>query len=282
MTTDITQSKFSEAEARELTEELKEDYGALQVKIVTAWKGRIWVSLGYASWQEYIDVELNDVSIRPPKEIEDQVVSDLRSLGMSTRGIVAATDLSKGTVGRVLDRASAPDGAVEEDQRVIGLDGKSRPARMQKPTHQPPVENIVDAEIVQDDEDDYDLVSASGLEPATVNLNESTSPGREHVVRAIRELHYGASAPLPMVKKQSKLLEVAFSGGVSDLATLESDKVEDLGRDVADALGVLSDLLSAMATQPSPTFQTALAHSDTVGSIKKTMKNLQVLSRNRS
>ncbi|PCC44896.1 hypothetical protein CIK64_18520 [Brevibacterium aurantiacum] len=145
-------------------------------------------------------------------------------------------------------------------------------------------ESIVDAEVFEDDEsDDYDLVFGSGLEPASVDLNESSNtPGREHVVRAIRELHYGASAPLPMVKKQSKLLEVAFSGGVSDLATLEGDKVEDLGRDVADALGVLSDLLSAMATQPAPTFQAALTHSDTVGSIKKTMTNLQVITRSRS
>ncbi|MCF2571077.1 hypothetical protein [Brevibacterium sp. UCMA 11754] len=145
-------------------------------------------------------------------------------------------------------------------------------------------ENIIDAEVIDEDEtEDFGLASTSGLEPASVDLTESSNtPGREHVVRAIRELHYGAAAPLPMVKKQSKLLEVAFSGGVSDLATLEADKVEDLGRDVADALGVLSDLLSAMATQPAPTFQAALTHSDTVGSIKKTMTNLQVIDRSRS
>ncbi|HCG56420.1 MULTISPECIES: hypothetical protein [Brevibacterium] len=175
----------------------------------------------------------------------------------------------------------------ENDEPVIGLDGKSYDRQQPpKPPSAPSSarEGIVDAEVIEDDDaDDYDLVSASGLEPATVNLTESSNtPGREHVVRAIRELHYGASAPLPMVKKQSKLLEVAFSGGVSDLATLEGDKVEDLGRDVADALGVLSDLLSAMATQPAPTFQAALTHSDTVGSIKKTMTNLQVISRSRS
>lgn len=282
MSTEVTHSKFSEDEARALTTELREDYGALQVKIATAWKGRIWVALGYASWQEYIDGELHDVSIRPPKEIEDQVVSDLRSLGMSTRGIVAATDLSKGTVGRLLDRAGAPSGAVDDEQRVVGLDGKSHPARMPKaPDHAPAGENIVDAEIIEDD--DFDLVATSGLEPASVNLSESrNTPGREHVVRAIRELHYGASSPLPMVKKQSKLLEVAFSGGVSDLATLESDKIEELGRDVADALGVLSDLLSAMAAHQAPAFQAALAHTDTVGSVRKTLTNLEALTRSQS
>lgn len=281
---EITKSLFSEAEARELTEELQADYGSLQVKISTAWRGRIWLALGYESWQDYLDAEFQNVSLRPPKELEEQVVAELRAAGMSTRGIASATEISEATVRRRLDSTASND-AVEVGKRIIGLDGKSRPASMPSPAPpMPKPESIIDAEIVEDEHStDYDLVSSSGLEPASVNLSESSNtPGREHVVRAIRELHYGAAAPLPMVKKQSKLLEVAFSGGVSDLATLEGDKVEDLGRDVADALGVLSDLLSAMATQPAPTFQAALTHSDTVGSIKKTKTNLQVITRSRS
>lgn len=281
---EITKSLFSEAEARELTEELQADYGSLQVKISTAWRGRIWLALGYESWQDYLDAEFQNVSLRPPKELEEQVVAELRAAGMSTRGIALATEISEATVRWWLDSTASND-AVEVGKRIIGLDGKSRPASMPSPDpRMPKPKSIVDAEIIEnDDADDYSLVSGSGLEPASVNLSESSNtPGREHVVRAIRELHYGAAAPLPMVKKQSKLLEVAFSGGVSDLATLEGDKVEDLGRDVADALGVLSDLLSAMATQPAPAFQAALTYSDTVGSIKKTMTNLQVITRGRS
>lgn len=284
MSTELV-STFGEAEAREFTEELKADYGSLQTKIVTAWKGRIWLALGYESWQDYLDEEFRDVSLRPPRELEEQVIGELRAAGMSTRGIASAVDMAPRTVARRVDSSTVPNGTAGDASRVIGLDGKSRPATMPKPPSQSPGdEHIVDAEIIEnDDADDYSLVSGSGLEPASVNLSESSNtPGREHVVRAIRELHYGAAAPLPMVKKQSKLLEVAFSGGVSDLGTLEGDKVEDLGRDVADALGVLSDLLSAMATQPAPTFQAALTHSDTVGSIKKTMTNLQVITRSRS
>ncbi|MGO1825034.1 hypothetical protein [Brevibacterium aurantiacum] len=286
MSTELV-SQFSPDEAQELTNELRADYGSLQVKISTAWRGRIWLALGYESWQDYLDEEFRDVSLRPPKELQEQVIAELRAAGMSTRGIASATDLSQPTVVRRLNEPGDSNESPEKDEPVIGLDGKQyERERPPKPTSAPtPVgESIVDAEVIEDDEsDDYDLVFGSGLEPASVDLNESSNtPGREHVVRAIRELHYGASAPLPMVKKQSKLLEVAFSGGVSDLATLEGDKVEDLGRDVADALGVLSDLLSAMATQPAPTFQAALTHSDTVGSIKKTMTNLQVITRSRS
>ncbi|MCS4592640.1 hypothetical protein KTJ89_06530 [Brevibacterium sediminis] len=285
MSTELV-SQFSADEARELTDELRADYGSLQVKISTAWRGRIWLALGYESWQDYLDEEFRDVSLRPPKELQEQVIAELREAGMSTRGIASATDLSQPTVVRRLSVPGDSNESRENTEPVIGLDGK-RYEREQPP--KPPAtmnhtaENIIDAEVIDEDEtEDFGLAFTSGLEPASVDLTEpSNTPGREHVVRAIRELHYGAAAPLPMVKKQSKLLEVAFSGGVSDLATLEADKVEDLGRDVADALGVLSDLLSAMATQPATTFQAALTHSDTVGSIKKTMTNLQVIDRGR-
>ncbi|QUL78081.1 hypothetical protein [Brevibacterium sp. SMBL_HHYL_HB1] len=286
MSTELV-SQFSADEARELTDELRADYGSLQVKISTAWRGRIWLALGYESWQDYLDEEFRDVSLRPPKELQEQVIAELREAGMSTRGIASATDLSQPTVVRRLGDPGDSNESPEIGESVIGLDGKrygrEKPPKTES-TATPTTENIIDAEVIDDDEaEDYGLASASGLEPASVNLSESSNaPGREHVVRAIRELHYGAAAPLPMVKKQSKLLEVAFSGGVSDLATLEGDKVEDLGRDVADALGVLSDLLSAMATQSAPTFQAALTHSDTVGSVKKTMTNLQAITRSRS
>lgn len=80
------ESKFSEAEARELTDELRSDYGSLQVKISTAWQGRIWLALGYDSWQDYLDNEFRDVSLRPPKDLEEQVISELRAAGMSTEG----------------------------------------------------------------------------------------------------------------------------------------------------------------------------------------------------
>lgn len=281
MSTELV-SQFSSAEARELTDELKEDYGSLQVKISAAWKGRIWLALGYDSWQDYLDEEFRDVSLRPPKELQEQVISELRAAGMSTRGIASATDLSQPTIVRRLSGAGDSNESPESSDPIVGLDGKQYD-REQPKTASPPApsldDNIIDAEVVDDDEEDYDLVAGSGLEPASVSLRESNNtPGHEHLVRAIRELHYGAGSPLPMVKKQSKLLEVAFSGGVSDLASLDGGKVEDLGRDVADALGVLSDLLSAMDRQSIPSFQSALSDTDTVGSIKKTVTNLQTIS----
>lgn len=276
-------SKFSEAEARELTDELKADYGALQVKISSAWKGRIWIPLGYESWQEYLDAEFQDVSLRPPKELEEQVIAELRSAGMSTRGIAAATELSKDTVSRRLQGPSVADETVGSPTRIVGLDGKSRPATMPKAGSSPDDEDIVDVEVIDDDDLGDRCVADLGLEPATVNLSPTGNTlGREHVIRAIHDLHFGASSPLTMVKKKSKLLETAFAGGMGDLESLDADEIQDLGRDVADTAAVLSDLLTAIATQRASTFVGTITDADTTGSIGKTIRNLQIIAGDQS
>ncbi|MEW2002662.1 hypothetical protein AB0365_07820 [Brevibacterium casei] len=154
------ESKFSEAEARELTDELRSDYGSLQVKISTAWQGRIWLALGYDSWQDYLDNEFRDVSLRPPKDLEEQVISELRAAGMSTRGIASAVDISHPTVYRRLRDAGVSNETPEDAARtgepsdspavpapVIGLDGKSyQPQRPIPPADRS--EDIVDAEVM--------------------------------------------------------------------------------------------------------------------------------------
>lgn len=216
MSTELV-SQFSAEEARELTDELRADYGSLQVKISTAWSGRIWLALGYESWQDYLDEEFRDLSLRPPKELQEQVIAELREAGMSTRGIASATDLSQPTIVRRLSVPGDSNESPEKNEPVIGLDGK-RYEREQPPkppaTTNQTAENIVDAEIIDDDDLGDRCVADLGLEPATVNLNPTGNTlGREHVIRAIHDLHFGASSPLTMVKKKSKLLETAFAGG---------------------------------------------------------------------
>ncbi len=281
MSTELV-SQFSAEEARELTDELRADYGSLQVKISTAWSGRIWLALGYESWQDYLDEEFRDVSLRPPKELQEQVIAELREAGMSTRGIASATDLSQPTVVRRLSVPGDSNESPEKNEPVIGLDGK-RYEREQPP--KPPAttnhttENIVDAEIIDDDDLGNRSVTDLGLEPATVNLNPTGNTlGREHVIRAIHDLHFGASSPLTMVKKKSKLLETAFAGGMGDLETLDADTLQELGQDVADTVAVLSDLLASIANQRATTFTDALSGTDTSGSMTKAIRHLQIIT----
>lgn len=296
------ESKFTEAEARELTEELKGDYGSLQVKISTAWQGRIWLALGYESWQDYLDEEFRDVSLRPPKDLEDQVIGELRAAGMSVRGIAAATDISKSTIDRRVADAGVPNGTPESTARagepegtpaapapVIGLDGKSY--QPQRPT--PPAdrsEDIVDAEVIVEESwrmtgqgpDTDRLASDLGIEPITVTMTGTDAPlSGAHIVRVVNELHAGTRAPLPLVKKKSKLLEQAFATGLANSDQFELEQITDLGQDVADTVAVLTDLLTAMDSS-GPSVRSVLTDQDTAGSMRKAVKNLSMITGDRS
>lgn len=296
------ESKFSEAEARELTDELRSDYGSLQVKISTAWQGRIWLALGYDSWQDYLDNEFRDVSLRPPKDLEEQVISELRAAGMSTRGIASAVDISHPTVYRRLRDAGVSNETPEDAARagepsdspavpapVIGLDGKSY--QPQRPT--PPAdrtEDIVDAEVIVEEswrltgqEPDTDrLASDLGIEPITVTMTGTDAPlSGAHIVRVVNELHAGTRAPLPLVKKKSKLLEQAFATGLANSDQFELEQITDLGQDVADTVAVLTDLLTAMDSS-GPSVRSVLTDRDTAGSMRKAVKNLSMITGDRS
>lgn len=296
------ESKFSEAEARELTDELRSDYGSLQVKISTAWQGRIWLALGYDSWQDYLDNEFRDVSLRPPKDLEEQVISELRAAGMSTRGIASAVDISHPTVYRRLrdagvsnetpgttDRTAEPSGTPAKPAPVIGLDGKAY--QPQRPT--PPAdrsEDIVDAEVIVEEawrmtgqEPDSDrLASDLGIEPIAVTMTGTDAPlSGAHIVRVVNELHAGTRAPLPLVKKKSKLLEQAFATGLANSDQFELEQITDLGQDVADTVAVLTDLLTAMDSS-GPSVRSVLTDQDTAGSMRKAVKNLSMITGDRS
>lgn len=282
-------SKFSPDEAREFIEEVKGDYGSLRSKLATMWKGRIWLALGYESWQECIDTEFANEPIRPPKELEQETIEELRSLGMSARGIATATDIPKSTVARKFEASTVPNGTVDDDERIIGLDGKSRPATQSTPTTPQPrspastgAEDIVDAEVVDDGPEDDRLASDLGIEPIEVAMNGTEAPvSGTHIVQVVNELHAGARAPLPQVKKKSKLLEQAFSTGLANSGQFEDEQITELGQDVADTVAVLSDLLTAMDNS-GPNVRSVLTDYDTAGSMRKAVKNLSLITGDRS
>ena len=282
-------SSFTAAEAREFTEELKGDYGALRSKIDAAWRGRIWTALGYASWQDYLDAEFVDVSLRPPKELEEQVITELRAAGMSIRGIAAATEFSEATVRRRLDQATASNDAVD---RVIGLDGRERPARMPEratgartvtPERSGP--EILDAEIIEEPDTSNGQLTGGdrlagdlGIAPVAVDMTGHHGLSRDQINRLITELHTSGPAPLPVAKKRAKTLELALSSGHVDPAGLDTDRLDDLAVEVADTMAVLSDLSAVMAGHESGQVTAALGNPDTLGSVEKTATNLSAVT----
>ena len=265
-------STFTEAEARSITEELKADYGALQVKIASAWRGRIWLALGYESWQDYLDAEFSGISLRPPKELEEQVINELRQAGMSTRGIASATEISPRTVRRRLDSggADAPPDKEEKNstspQPITGLDGKTYASRQSREA-----EVIEDAEVVE--EPSERLVSDAGLTPVEVPLSSSTSVGVQ-VARMMHDMVAGGSAPLPVARKRSKSVELAIVSGHVNVGDSGVD-VEEFVRDLADTVAVLSDLLSTLAEHGD--FESVCTDVDVQGSARKALSNLRVV-----
>ncbi len=142
---------LSESEARELTEEIAQTLALAWDKVVEAYQRRVWEPLGYGSWDSYCRAELGSTRLRLPSEERDEAVRSLRSAGLSTRAIAAATGTSKGTVHR---SASAPYGALADATQqpvpaVTGLNGKSYPGSRAAATD---VEEPIDAELVEDEE----------------------------------------------------------------------------------------------------------------------------------
>lgn len=123
--TDVATQDLDAAEARELTDRIKGVVAELLPLIVEAWRRRVWAALGFASWEEYCDRELR--GLRLPVE-RREAVTQLRREGMSTPAIGAALRVSDETVRTDLQELGRR--GVELPTRVVGLDGRSRPAQV--------------------------------------------------------------------------------------------------------------------------------------------------------
>lgn len=127
------------ATARSLTDKIKIGLEMTWQLVTNAYEGRVWVALGYASWDEYCIREFGTSRLRLPREERDEIVASLASSGMSERAIASATGLGNGTVHRALvpgpPVSGAPFGAADsaaQPPSVIALDGRAYAA--EKPT----------------------------------------------------------------------------------------------------------------------------------------------------
>lgn len=123
---------LTEPEAKRITADIRTNLAATYHLIQTAWTRRIWVAMGYESWDAYVAGEFADLSLTPPLEKRTSVVASMAEAGMSVRAIGAATQMSKSTTARTIKEAK-DQGLVEPSVPSTGLDGKSyRPASPKK------------------------------------------------------------------------------------------------------------------------------------------------------
>lgn len=143
-------------EARRITNELRAAQGAIEDRAkvfvalaVDAFNRRVWVPMGYSSWEVYCAAEQVAIAERIPKTLRVEIVSTMTEAQMSTRAIAAPLGVDHTTV--LLDQRQAGGGnpppaadRSKEDveprfkELVKGRDGKAYKRPEPKPTPAPP------------------------------------------------------------------------------------------------------------------------------------------------
>jgi hypothetical protein len=146
----VSPGPLSEWEARQLTREIANTLALAWDKVIQAYQRRVWEPLGYRSWDSYCRAELGSTRLRLPSEEREEAVRSLRSAGLSTRAIAAATGQSHTSVRRGLTRGTnvPPTSAHTQGATAItGLDGKTYTSSH---TTAPDTSQPIDAEIIDD------------------------------------------------------------------------------------------------------------------------------------
>ena len=239
---------LTEADARELTDQIAEGLADVHSLIVQAWEGRVWEPLGYETWDAWIDANFRGLQLRPPREQRDEVVQSMREAGMSMRAISQATDLSYSTVQRVAP-AGDPNGSPEESSNVVGLDGKSyKKPKKSVPTAEDAAEfadvsldglgiPMVDPANLPGADADQ-VLSGDVLDPEAASGQESTpteSAWWEEPRQALLEAESRCAALLKQRKAEPRLTEDPQDPGPSQLTMAAA-------RTVLAAGGVIVDL----------------------------------------
>jgi len=136
---DIGFWNMSPSSAEQVTVQIRTVLDRAWEYIALAYKGRAFVALGYASWDDYVDARFGDVRISVPREHRTQVVNTLAGVRMSVRAIAKLLGVGVGTVHRELSKSAVPNGTPgggDERPPTIGLDGKEYPSR-RTPIRQP-------------------------------------------------------------------------------------------------------------------------------------------------
>lgn len=269
--------------ARDLTDQIRVGLEGVFQLIKAAYRGRAWVSLGYASWDEYVTREFGNLHLRPPREDRQEVVRSFREIGMSIRAISTATQLGSGTVRRAIGPAGVPNGTPGVSVKVQGQDGKSyaasRPKRLIEPISEDAsaVQAVTKSELGSPSVDDVlDFpASTAGVEP--LDLAERAGKGHERVLRMLREFHGSGSAALPMTIK----LASQVSGLVSPLtgnSEVSGQRLHELAFDVSRGVRTLSHVAvtlrdSAMAGDSEAAIKANLR--DSVDELDRVLRRME-------
>lgn len=130
MSTEIIEPDLTAVEARSLTDNIRTALQEVWPLFIRAYRGRAWLALGYASWEQYCDTEM--AGVRPSIETREQrreIVGDLRQAGMSQDAIASSLALSRKVVRDDLQKLQS--GGATLPNVITGANGKAYPATRQ-------------------------------------------------------------------------------------------------------------------------------------------------------
>lgn len=148
---------ISKADAELLTARIErrlinvvENLTELELLITRARDGAAHVALGFRSWPEYVTARFGGQLTALAKFDRGPVVDLLAHTGMSSRGIAAATGISKSAVNRQQVSQIGTAGGDDDEQKpavakVVGLDGKTYTAPRPTPRRRPFPDQFFDA-----------------------------------------------------------------------------------------------------------------------------------------
>lgn len=110
---------LSSVEARRITDQIRIGLEGSWQLIVKAFNGRVWIALGYNTWDEYVRREFGNLVLAVPREGRDEIIVSMREAGMSLRAIAPAVGVSKDTAQRVIARA-LPVGEPNVSDETVG------------------------------------------------------------------------------------------------------------------------------------------------------------------
>jgi hypothetical protein len=153
--TDIVQAPNTE-EARARADRIRSGMRVLaawQQDVIAAYAARDWDTLGYETWDAYIDGEYGEHRVRLPREQRREIVAGMSAAGMSTRAIGAAVGVHHDTVNRDV-QATVGNTTDDQPRTVLSLDGRERPATRPAVDEnvwiEPGTDEVVDAELVDE------------------------------------------------------------------------------------------------------------------------------------
>lgn len=229
----LSEQVLAANEARQLTDKIRAGLEGIYQLIIDAYQHRVWMPLGYSSWDEYVRREFGSQSLRPPLEEREEVVQSLRDSGLSTRAIASATQTSKGTVERALNSAGAPNGAPDTpSQRILGQDG-----REYSPTKSSDSPSVNDADSAVSD-DALDAVLDAPAEDVGVQVLDSEAMGQkrsEYAEKILTEFH---GSDVAVLQKTMFLAEKVGSlvSPVSGVMKVDETAYADVAKDIAAAI----------------------------------------------